>query len=129
MADSAERVSARGRLTQMVAASVRPTLDQAALDLLLDGARIPDTTGLNPVDSGYTETFDLNWAAAEGWRWKAGQVASDYSFTADDASYSRGDVLANMERMVAMYAAKCHGHAVIANVTDQRTYDWSELIP
>ena len=59
------RDEARTRLGSMVSASTPPVLDQAALDAALDAARVVDSDGRAPVDDGYVETFDLNYAAAE----------------------------------------------------------------
>ena len=121
-----DKVAARARLSDMVAADVRPVLDEAALDRLLDAAAMPDALGLRPSDTGWDPTWDLNRAAMDGWRLKAGKVAADFSFTADNASYSKGDVLANMERMVATYAAKVNGSTASPPV---RSYDWTGLLP
>lgn len=124
-----DRATALARLTYMVAATSRPVLDNAALNLLLDGARTQDGFGLWPADVGWTEGYDLNVAALEGWRWKAGQVAGDFTFSADDASYDKGAVLVNIERMIATYAAKCSGTATVQGRQDPRFYDASGLLP
>ena len=131
MADSTARAAARARLSLMVASTARPVLDDAALDVLLDGSRVRDTHGIHPSETGWTETWDLNSAAAEGWRFKAGIVAGDYSFSADDASYDRGALLASMESMVSMYLAKVSGSTQTVATTDysNREYDWTGLIP
>ena len=133
MADSVAKAAARARLRLMVAATSRPTLTDDDLDVVLDSARIRDSAGLWPTETGWDESWDLNAAAAEGWRIKAGQVAGDYTFTADDASYSRGDVLASMERMVSMYAAKVVGSTSIKSQVGLHgvlpDYEWTELLP
>lgn len=114
MADSTAKAAARARLSLMVAATARPTLGTAEMDILLDGCRTRDVYGRSPSDAGWQESWDLNAGAAEGWRIKAGIVAADFSFTADDASYQRGEILASMEAMVAMYAAKVHGSTIMS---------------
>jgi len=124
-----DRVTATARLTYMVAASSRPVLDTTALGLLIDGAQGQDPAGLWPTDPGYVLTWDLNVAALEGWRWKAAQVAGDFTFSADDATYDKGAVLANIERMIATYAAKCHGSATVVGRQESRMYDYTALIP
>jgi hypothetical protein len=50
-------------------------------------------------------TFDLNAAAAAGWRQLAGAKASLYSFTADGASFSRSDWFRHCKEMHGMYSA------------------------
>lgn len=111
---------ARVRLSAMVAASSRPVLTDDEVGLLLDGVKVVDLYGLAPVDPGWAPTFDLDAAALEGWRWKAGQVAGDFAFSADDASYSKGDVIAHCERMIAMYAGRVMGSA-------QTSWNWDRL--
>lgn len=73
---------AKARLERMCAAASDPILEDEDLDELLRGARRRDADGVSPSESGWTPTWDLNAAAAEGWRWKAGRVTSTYS--ADD---------------------------------------------
>lgn len=122
-----DRAGALARLTEMVAADQRPVLSPDTVGRLLDDFRVKDRDGNLVTDPGYVETWNLNAAAAEGWRRKAALVAGDFTFSADDASYSKGDVLANMERMVAMYAAKDVGVASFA--TRERPYDTPRLMP
>lgn len=126
-AATAARGRARARLAQMVAAASRPTLSDENLDDLLDDYRTVDGHGNLVTDPGYVPTYALNAAAAEGWRRKAAMVAGDFTFQADDASYSKGDVLANMEKMVQMYAAKDVG-TLSFGVRDRR-YDTDRLMP
>jgi hypothetical protein len=111
----------------MLAASSRPVLADTDLDALLAAFRVRDGLGRLPADAGWEPTWNLNAAAAEGWRWKAARVAGDYSFSADDASYSKGDVLAQCEAMVAMYAAKDTGSSDPLGA-DGRDYDARRLI-
>lgn len=122
-----DRAGALARLTEMVAADQRPALSAESVGRLLDDFRVRDRDGNLVTDPGYVETWNLNAAAAEGWRRKAALVAGDFTFSADDASYSKGDVLANMEKMVAMYAAKDVGVASFA--TAERPYDTPTLMP
>lgn len=124
-----DRASAKARLARMVAADVRPVLDDAALEDLLDQGQVQDAVGLWPTDTGWTETYDLNASALEGWRWKAAQVAADFTFSADGASYDKGAVLANIEKMVALYQSKTHGVVTVKGRVDDRNYDWTALLP
>jgi hypothetical protein len=50
-------------------------------------------------------TYDLNAAAATGWRQLAGAKAAMYSFTADGASFSRSDWFRHCKEMHSMYSA------------------------
>ena len=51
----------------------------------------------------WTPTYDLNIAAAEGWRWKAAQAASLTGFTADGATYHDEQLIAHCNAMAAHY--------------------------
>lgn len=121
-----DRAGALARLTEMVAADQRPVLSPESVGRLLDDFRVKDRDGNLVTDVGYVPTWNLNAAAAEGWRRKAALVAGDFSFTADDAHYTKGQVLANMERMVQMYAAKDVGVATFAQA--ERPYDTPRLM-
>ena len=120
--------SALDKLGRMVDASGNPPLTREDLNDLLEDARLPDALGRRPGMDGYAPTFDLNRAAMEGWRRKAGRVAGNFSFSADNANYNKGEVLAHMEAMVAQYAAKVHGSTAMAP-PPRDDYDTSGLIP
>lgn len=80
------------RITRMVAATYEPTLDVTELADLVDLARRPDADGNLPDATGWVPTWDLNYAAAEGWSWKAGKAAADFDYSDDAGSYSRSSV-------------------------------------
>lgn len=52
-------------LAAMVEAATSPTLSDDDLRTALAAAVIPDKTGSRPGDTGWTPTWDLEWAAAE----------------------------------------------------------------
>jgi hypothetical protein len=94
---------ARDRLRNMVAADTSPTLTVAEVEDLLDLARLQDRDGLAPTDNGWTPTFDLDRAAAEGWRWKAGKTSPDYSATLDGAQLARNQRYEHCMKMADTY--------------------------
>lgn len=57
----------------------------------------------------YDPTWDLNAAAAEGWRIKAGKVAGRYNFTTDGQQFARAQMLAHCRQMEKMYRRKITG--------------------
>ena len=130
-----DRVTARVRLSNMVAAASSPVLAAVDVDALLDSHAIPDSAGLLTTDVGYATTWDLNAAAAEGWRWKGAKVAGDYTFSADGASYDKGKVMANCLEMEAKYASLGHGTMEIGgrrygeHFRDLSPYDVGSLLP
>jgi hypothetical protein len=102
----AAATSARGLLAHMTSADTEPVLSDADLDLLLELARIPDSVGLAATDAGWTPTYDLNYAAAEGWRWKAGKAAASYAFSMDGESPERSFLMVRCEHMADRYSRK-----------------------
>lgn len=52
-------------------------------------ARTKDSAGNAPVDTGYTDTYDLYLLAAELWRVKAGLVADEFDFNAEGGEFQR----------------------------------------
>lgn len=88
-----EEAEAIELIESMVAYDSAPTLDDAQIELLAVRARRVDSDGLTPDDSGWTGTYDLNAAAAEGWRWKAAKVAGDFTFATDGQSFNRSDMV------------------------------------
>ena len=103
------RAQALARLRVMVEADAAPVLSDDELELLLDGVKVADSAGLPPTDASWSETYDLNRAACEGWRYKAGKVAGSFDFQADGASYSRSQMLEMCHKMVAQYQRKVAG--------------------
>lgn len=104
-----DKQTALARLKAMVAYDSAPTLSVDELDTLLTMYKTVDSAGLAPTEDDYVETWDLNRAAAEGWRWKAGKMAAAYDFQADGASYNRSQIVAMCEKMAAQYARKSAG--------------------
>lgn len=122
-----DRAVARVRLVSMLGGDARPVLTDAEVDALLDAYAARDTDGLAPTDTGWAGEWYMNAAAAEGWRWKAAKVAGDYTFMADGAQFSKGQVLANCERMAAQYAAMDNGSVVLSDA-DPSAYPVRNLV-
>jgi hypothetical protein len=103
-------------LASMVAFDAEPTLSESEVFALLDRARRADSTGLAFSDSGWTPTWDLNAAAAEGWRRKAGKVAGSFSFSTDGQSFNRSDMVKACLDMARTYSNRVAG-SIPLNVT------------
>ena len=97
---------ARLRLQTMTAHDQDPTLTSAEIDLLLADAKRADSVGRAPTDVSWAPTYDLNAAAAEGWRWKAGKAAHRFDASTDGQSMHRSQIAAACERMARHYAGK-----------------------
>lgn len=54
----------------------------------------------------WIESYDLNVAAAEGWRWKAAKVASEFDFVTDGNQFARSQKYAHCIAQAEHYARK-----------------------
>ena len=54
----------------------------------------------------WSPSWDLNAAAADGWRIKAGKVAGRYNFTTDGQQFARAQMIAHCRMMERMYRRK-----------------------
>lgn len=107
-----DAATARARLERMTAASYHPKLDAAEVAELVVIAARADAVGHAPDHADWTPTYDLNAAAAEGWRWKAAKVAGNYDFGADGASFSRAQVAKECREQVALYAKRARSAGI-----------------
>lgn len=123
-----DKDAARVRLSNMVAADARPSLSEADLDALLDLARRPDAMGRGITEPDWQPTWNLNAAAAEGWRWKAARCAGDFTFSADGASFDKGAVMEKCLAMEAKYAGLDYGTLATEAAPGQPLYDSPRLI-
>jgi hypothetical protein len=102
-------IEALDELGRMVAWEEVPALTAAELTELLDYGRRVD-------EYDATEAWDLNAAAAEGWRRKAGKVAGRFDFGTADQNFNRKQVFDMCQAMSETYRKK-----VIGSVTQSRT--------
>lgn len=86
------------------AGSAEPTWPTAA-----GGTVTADGVTYREATDPWTGTYELNAAAAEGWRWKAAKAASDFTFSTDGQSFSRSDVASACRDMAAMYRNRVVG--------------------
>jgi len=100
---------AQTRLELMVLADEDPALDASHIDDLLNRARRPDVDALTYGDVGWTPTWDLDSAAAEGWRRKAGFAAARFNFAEDGQRFDRAQVYAHCLGMAEQYARNSMG--------------------
>lgn len=109
-----DAAAARVRLKAMTTADSAPVLSVDELTALLSMAALADADGRAPTDVAWDPTYDLNRAAAEGWRWKVGKLAgSAFDFTADGATFDRSQMVTHCEKMIAQYQRKIVGSAVV----------------
>jgi len=78
----------------------------------------PTTAGGTVVDGtvhwaeaggSWSPTYDLNAAAAEGWRWKAAKVAGEFDFSTDQQDFSRSNKHTQCLAMAEHYQKRVSG--------------------
>jgi len=100
---------AQAKLILMVLAEDDPALSDEQIKDLVELARRPDASGLTALDGGWTPTWDLNFAAAEGWRRKAGIAAARFNFSEDGQNFQRAQIYAHCIAQAEAYASKGMG--------------------
>lgn len=83
---------AKAMIALKTAAATAPVLPDADLDKLVAQAALPNGAG-----------WDVNWAAAEGWRWKAAKAAGGFTFTADGVQVDKSMLMDHCVAMIALY--------------------------
>lgn len=73
------------------------------------GTVIDGTVHWTEVGGSWTPTYDLNAAAAEGWRWKAAKVAGEFDFNTDQQDFSRSQKHAACLAMAEHYQKRVSG--------------------
>lgn len=99
------------RVKALAGAAQRPALTDAEVISAIQAHPRVDVDGLQADDPDWSQTWDINAAVADLWATKAGKVAGDFNFSADDARYDKGEVMAKCLAMEAHYAAKAAGSA------------------
>lgn len=108
---------ARERIARMTAAAYEPVLDEGELDDLIALAKRPDVDDRDPEDDGWVPTWDLNFAAAEGWGYKAAKVAGDFDYTDDAGNYRRQQVFEMCAAREKHYRSRAIGSLPISRNT------------
>jgi hypothetical protein len=65
-----------------------------------------DADGLAPGETGYTETYNLNLAAADIWDEKASAAAGKYDFSANGSSFKLSQIMDQYKDMAKTYRSK-----------------------
>lgn len=95
-----------------------------------ESPRVPSTStpGEMMVNPDWTETYDLNSAAAAIWQEKAAAVSHKHDFSADGASYTRSQMYEMCMKNVRWYQARRHPKTIILtpDVARERTYETNQ---
>lgn len=76
---------------------------------VVGGTVTADGVTYEAVTDTWTGTYDLNAAAAEGWRWKAAVAAGKFSFSSDGQSFNRAEISRAAREMATMYRNRVAG--------------------
>jgi len=103
-------VSESGRLYKVTVAgtshaTVEPIWPTVSAATVVDLGVTWQEAGVDP----WAPTFDLNAAAAEGWRWKAGKAAAQFSFAAHEQRFDRAQKHSHCLAMVREFTRKVVG--------------------
>lgn len=90
----------------MTSAESEPMLSDEDLSQLLELFGVPDTLDRPPSDLNWVPTYDLNAAAAEGWRWKAARASEMTAIDLDGTKLSAEQLFSHCEKMVFLYGRK-----------------------
>lgn len=93
-------------LKKMTAWDVEPALADDELDELLIPCCLKDHEGLPPSDPGWSPTYDLNLAAANGWLVKAARAAAMVEVDPPGSGVMTSKVFDNCRAMARIYRAK-----------------------
>lgn len=97
------------RVKSLAAASSRPALTDAEVIATISAHPLVDRYDILADGDGWTPTWDINAAVAECYSIKAAKVSGDFNFAADNATFSKGEVMAQLLAMEAHWTAKAAG--------------------
>ena len=100
--------SAKEKLKKLTASSEEPALTDTEIDELLAASGKADAEGNGPSSEGWTPTYDLNSAAAEGWMIKAARSANSTETDPDSLAVT-SRVFENCLRMARIFSRKRTG--------------------
>lgn len=118
-----DRATATTRIRELLG-DLMGTLSADSLARALDDARIPDAAGFPPGSTGYADTIDVYWAAAELVEFCAIQTLSQPTlnkFTAEGATFDMAP-----PRLYEM-AAKLRAKSVLAAAHNTQTFTPIEI--
>jgi hypothetical protein len=102
-------MSALDDLKIVTAWETEPALTTEELAAALAGNALADTAGFLPLDEGWSETYDLDSAAAKAWLIKAAKAAALVEADPPGSGIMTSKVFDNCCRMAAAFAARRRG--------------------
>lgn len=125
MTDLYDQALARVRAKSSPASA--PAVEDATVEAFLKAAGFTDSQGRRPGDEGWDGPWDENLAIAEVWASKAAAVSGWFNFSADGASYNKGDMLSNFLELESRYRAMSGAGNGLGTTTIRGTNDTNTL--
>lgn len=94
------------QVRRMVSESGTTTYSDSLLAEIIEKYPKIDADGYLPTDDDWTDTYDLNAAAAQVWGEKAAALTMNFDFSADGASFSRSQEFQMATRMAVFYRSR-----------------------
>jgi hypothetical protein len=112
--------SAKEKLKKLLAWEDEPALTDAEIDELLAACVVADAEGNGPASEGWSPTYDVNSAAAEGWMIKAARAASTTETDPDSLGVT-SRVFENCIRMAKLFSGKRAGSVRVTSEQSSST--------
>ncbi len=114
------------QLQSMVAYDQVPTLTVDELNTLVTASMRADVLGNAPLATTWTPTYDLNSAAAKGWRLKAGKAAGNFDITNRRTGMRYSQILTSCLAMAKEYDRRIMQEVEVTGTTRGRRNDFIE---
>lgn len=99
-------MSALDELKLITAWDAEPALTETDLNASLTKAALPDAAGILPLATGWSATYDLNFAACHAWLVKAGRASATVEIEPPGSGIFTSKVFDNCRKMARIYAGK-----------------------
>lgn len=96
----------QGRIQIFGAADVEPVLNPSDIEVIISMCKRVDQYGVQPGDAAWEETYDWNYAVAQGWLIKAGRLADRYLFMTGGKMLSRHQFYEHCMEMYKKYLSR-----------------------
>jgi hypothetical protein len=90
----------------MVNEPLSATYDDTSLNEYIEEHAVIDSDGYEPDEDDWTETYDLNAAAADIWEEKAAALVGEMDFSADGGQFSASQLYEQAKKQAAYYRSR-----------------------
>jgi hypothetical protein len=90
---------------------------------------IGGTTLVGQTDGAWVPSYDLYFAAAEGWRWKAGKISDVFDMSTDQQTFDRSQKVEHCMKMAAFYEQRAGSSIYGGGVASSNTITSARIEP